>query len=339
MTKKPQIRSTRNRAVALLVYDGMQMLDVAGPADVFAAANRRRPADSPGYRVVLVSPDGGVVRAASGIAIAETTPLSALRGPIDTLVVAGGSEAGRHDVAHDGRTARWLRRRARSIRRVCSVCTGAFLLADAGLLAGRRVATHWGSCAALAQVCPEATVEPDAIFVADPPIFTSAGVTAAIDLCLALVEADLGRRVALAVARDLVLFLRRPGGQSQFSAALSAQAQASDRLCDLITWIQQHPESDLRVDRLARRVAMGLRNFARVFRRETGVPPARFVEAVRIERAKLYLEDTDWALAQVAQRSGLGSEDSLLRGFRRRLGVTPRDYRARFSRETIAEAR
>ncbi len=331
MTKTPQIRPNRGRTVALLAYDGVQTLDVVGPADVFAAANRRRSPEDPGYRVVLVSPAGGTVRANSGLAFAETLALAELRAPVDTLVIAGGDRAGRDAVAADGRTLRWLRRRARSIRRMCSVCTGAFLLAEASLLARRRVVTHWGSCAELARRFPEAVVEPDALFVADPPIFTSAGVTAAIDLCLVLVEADLGRRVALAVARDLVLFVRRPGGQAQYSAALSAQSGASDRLRDLIQWIHEHPESDLHVARIAHRVGMSVRNFARVFRRETGLSPARFVETARIERAKLYLEDTDWSLARVAQRAGFGSEDSLLRAFRRCLGVPPRDYRARFS--------
>lgn len=324
------------RHVVLVAYPGVQTLDVAGPFEVFASANRYCTPGRPGYAVELASPRGGTVRGASGLCLAGTTPLARVRGPIDTLLVAGGTEEALREVADRGGLPAWLRRRSPRVRRVGSVCTGAFVLAAAGLLAGRRVATHWGACDALAERCPDATVERDALFVVDPPLYTSAGVSAAIDLTLALVEEDLGPPVALAVARDLVLFLRRPGGQSQFSAGLLAQTEANDRLHDLLAWIQDHPEADLSVEALARRMAMSPRNFSRVFRHETGSTPAQFAMAVRIERAKLYLEDSDWSIARIAERAGFGSDDALQRAFRRRLGVRPSDYRARFARRALA---
>jgi transcriptional regulator GlxA family with amidase domain len=324
------VRRARERLVVLVGYPGVQTLDLVGPAEVFAAANFRRDAGATPYRIVVASPRGGTIASGSGLRIADTVPLASLRGRIDTLVLAGGP--GVQQAAAAGEVPAWVRRRRGSVRRVCSVCTGAFLLGAAGLLAGRRVATHWGACDALASAFPDAIVERDAIFVVDPPVYSSAGVTAAIDLCLALVEEDLGRRTALAVARELVLYLRRPGGQSQFSESLAAQEAASDALRDLLAWVQEHPASDLRVERLAKRAGMSPRHFARVFRAETSVTPAVFVEGVRAERAKLLLEETDWSLAGVAARAGFGSEDSLARSFRRRLGVTPREYRTRFSR-------
>jgi len=326
MTTRPR----SDRLVVLLGYPGVQALDLVGPAEVFAAANLRRDAGQTPYRIVVASPRGGTISAGSGLRIADTLPLASLRGRIDTLVVAGGP--GVQPIVAEGEVPIWVRRRRNSVRRLCSVCTGAFVFGAAGLLTGRRVATHWSACDALARAVPEATVERDAIFVVDPPVYSSAGVTAAIDLCLALVEEDLGRRTALAVARELVLYLRRPGGQAQFSESLAAQEAASDGIRDLVAWVQEHPASDLRVERLAKRAGLSPRHFARVFRTETGVTPGVFVEGVRVERAKLYLEETDWSLAGIATRAGFGSEDSLWRSFRRRLGVAPRDYRTRFSR-------
>lgn len=327
--------SRAERRVVLVGYPGVQTLDLVGPAEVFASANLHRAHGQPRYRVQLASPRGGTLRTGSGFALAESIPLARLRGPIDTLVVAGGAEPALRAVEAEDVLPRWIHRRRDTIRRLCSVCTGAFVLAASGVACGRRLATHWGACDALATRYPDAIVERDAIFVVDPPIYSSAGVTAAIDLALALVEADLGRRVALAIARDLVLFLRRPGGQSQFSAGLVAQEAASDRLRDLVAWIHEHPDADLCADALAKRAGISPRHFARVFQAETGTTPGRFAEGVRVERAKLYLEESDWSLARVAERSGLGSEDSLLRSFRRRLGITPREYRARFTRTGV----
>ncbi len=351
MTAKPQIQPHRVRfqeacgaapsssgarhTVVFVVFDGCQALDVTGPWEVFAQARDRASATDgvgrPTYNLVLASPGGGEVVTTSGIHLAHTVPLASLAGRIDTVLVAGG---GRDDVdrlASDPGLVDWLRGCAGRVRRIGSVCTGAFALAAAGLLAGRRATTHWESCMRFAAMHPDISVEPDTLFVADPPFYTSAGVSAGIDLALALVEADLGSATALAVARELVLFLRRPGGQSQFSAGLEAQAQASNRMRDLVAWIAEHPRANLDVGALAGRVGMSERNFARVFRAETGQTPARFAEAVRVERAKFYLEDADWPLARLAERCGFGSVDGLQRAFRRRLGITPGEYRMRFS--------
>ncbi len=225
---------------------------------------------------------------------------------------------------------KWILDRAPRTRRVASVCTGAFLLGGCGLLDGRRATTHWSVTKMLGAMFPRADVLPDAIFVGDGHIFTSAGVTAGIDLSLAFVEQDCGSRVALNTARELVLYLRRVGGQSQFSVSLAAQAKAADGLRDLIVWIEENFSRDLGIPRLAERAAMSERTFARVFRAEIGMTPAAYVELVRLDRAKQLLETTKWPLARVADRCGLGSAATLARAFRRRLGITPEDYRARF---------
>jgi transcriptional regulator GlxA family with amidase domain len=226
----------------------------------------------------------------------------------------------------------WVADRAPRTRRVASVCTGAFLLGGSGLLDGRRATTHWSATALLASLFPKAEVVPDAIFIGDGHIHTSAGVTAGIDLSLAFVEQDCGPTVALGTARELVLYLRRVGGQSQFSATLAAQARAAGGLRDLLAWISEHPVDDLSVPHLAERAGMSERTFGRVFSAETGMTPARYVELVRLDRAKLLLETTKWPLARIADRSGLGSAATLARAFRRQLGITPEDYRARFRR-------
>jgi transcriptional regulator GlxA family with amidase domain len=324
------------RTIVLVAFDGCQALDVTGPWEVFAQARDRvGQADDagqrPAYDLVLASPNGGTVATTSGLQLGCTVTLASLAERIDTVLVAGGGRESVDRLASDPGLLDWLRSCAGRARRVGGVCTGAFALAAAGLLDGRRATTHWESCMRLAATYPAISVEADALFVADPPFYTSAGVSAGIDLALALVEADLGRSIALAVARELVLFLRRPGGQSQFSAGLEAQMGASDRMRDLVAWMTGHPEADLDVRALAIRVSMSERNFARVFRGETGQTPARFAEAIRVERAKSHLEDADWPLARLAERCGFGSVDSLHRAFRRRLGITPRDYRMRFS--------
>jgi transcriptional regulator GlxA family with amidase domain len=322
------------RTVVIIAFAQCQALDVSGPHEVFAS--RALPGAggtgrSP-YRILVASPLGGDVETMSGLTFAKTVPLHHLRGILDTVLVVGGTQnAIEYAMRHTNLVA-WLRSAAGSVRRLGSVCTGAFLLAEAGLLDGRRATTHWESCARLATRYPKITVEPDAIFVADRPIYTSAGVSASIDLSLALVEEDLGQSAALAIARELVLFLRRPGGQSQFSAGLRAQAGASHRLRDLVSWMVEHPNSDLSVAALARRVRMSERHFARVFKSGTGKTPSRFAAAVRVERAKTFLEESDWPLARVAERSGFGSVDGLQREVRRFLGITPHQYRERFSR-------
>ena len=211
------------------------------------------------------------------------------------------------------------------------MCSGAFLLAEAGLLDGRRATTHWDACAALAARYPSVRVEPDPIFVRDGRVYTSAGVTAGMDLALALVEEDCGRELALAVARRLVFFLKRPGGQSQFSAQLSAQIAEREQLRDLQSWIVEYPEADLSVEALARRVAMSPRNFARVFAREAGITPARFVERVRVEAARRRLVESTSNVDSVAEACGFGSAETLRRAFLRSVHVSPAAYRNRFA--------
>ncbi|HKF79827.1 MAG TPA: DJ-1/PfpI family protein [Thermoleophilaceae bacterium] len=252
------------RRVVIVAFEGVQPLDVVGPAEVFSTAARLQP---PGYEIEIVAADTKPLRASS-VSLAPDRSIASCRGPIDTLVCAGGT--GVRGAARDERLLRWLRAAAKRSERVASVCTGAFLLARAGLLDGKRATTHWSACAALARSHPEIRVEPDPIFVRDGSVYTSAGVTAGMDLALALVDEDLGREVALEAARWLVLFLRRPGGQAQF-AQLAAQAAEREPLRELQGWIPDNLDADLSVPALARDVSMSERNFARAFRREVGM--------------------------------------------------------------------
>lgn len=321
-------RGTRD--ITVLGFDGVQSLDVVGPMEVFAVANLHSPPGVKPYRITLASQAGGDIVTHAGLRLAGSVALKDLPDKIDTIVIAGGSEDALRAAAGDGGILPWLIERAAQTRRMASVCTGAFVLAATGLLNGRRATTHWNSCALLQQLCPAVQVEPDAIFVADPPFYTSAGVTTGIDLCLSLVEADCGSAVALAVARELVLFMRRPGGQAQFSAGLQIQASATPRLRAVLTGIMEDPTGDLSGPALAGRANMSERTFSRIFRKETGLTPAHFVETLRIDRAKTWLETTDWPLARVAERAGFGSMDALHRAFLKRVGVTPGFYRERF---------
>jgi transcriptional regulator GlxA family with amidase domain len=264
---------------------------------------------------------------ASGLRLVADRAFERVRGGIDTLVVAGGDVRA---AASDLRLRRWLRAMTPRVRRLASVCSGAFILAEAGLLDGRRATTHWLGVPLLQQRYPRVTVEPDAIFVRDGSVYTSAGVTAGIDLALAMVEEDLGRPIALAVARRLVVFLKRPGGQSQFSSHLAAQEVGPDALRDLSSWIVEHLDDELTIERLAARAAMSPRHFARVFRRETGCTPAKYVERARVDAARRLLEDGSDGLEGVAARCGFGSGEQMRRTFLRHVGVVPIEYRRRF---------
>ncbi|QNK65931.1 GlxA family transcriptional regulator [Variovorax sp. PAMC26660] len=321
------------RTVVVLAYDGCQSLDVSGPWEVFTKASKFSLAAGllQTYQLILASPQGGPIQSNSGLQWRNSRAIVDIQENIDTILVAGGDI----DVIEGKEMAEtlfpWLRCKTGSVRRIGSVCTGAFALAAAGLLDGRRATTHWNSCAKLAMNYPKVKIEPDAIYVMDPPFYSSAGISAAIDLSLALVEADLGRPIALSVAQELVLYLRRPGGQSQFSPGLQAQMDARHPLRDLVTWMLEHPRGDLSVAALAERMAMSTRHFARQFRAETGETPARFVERLRLDCAKSYLERTPWPLERVAQRAGFGSVDSLQRSLRRHAGTTPELYRQRFA--------
>jgi transcriptional regulator GlxA family with amidase domain len=263
------------------------------------------------------------VRTSSGL---KLTPDRKLTDPPDTLIVPGG--AGTRPAPPE--LVEWLRRQGGKPQRVMSVCSGAFLLAEAGLLDGRRATTHWQHCESLARRFPAITVEPEPIFVRDGRISTSAGVTAGIDLALALVEDDLGRDAALTIARHLVMFLRRPGGQSQFSAQLSGQLADREPLRDVQRLIADHPDADLSVPALAAHANLSPRHFTRAFAAETGVPPGRYVDRVRLETARRLLEDTADGVAEVARASGYGTPEAMRRAFVQTLGVAPTEYRRRF---------
>jgi transcriptional regulator GlxA family with amidase domain len=312
------------RRIVFAAYPDVQLLDVVGPAEAFAMANGRRPE----YRIEVATPAASPVTSRAGLRLAADVDLAAVRGPIDTLVVPGG--VGSLAVSADSAYLASVRRLAARSRRVTSVCSGSLLLAAAGLLDGRRATSHWSVCDHLATSHPEVRVEPDAIFVRDGDVWTSAGVTAGIDLTLALIEDDLGRDVALQVARWLVVFVRRPGGQSQFSAQLEHQFAERDSIRDVQSFVAEHPEAPHSVASLAARAHMSERNFARVFHRDVGCPPAAYVERVRSEVARRLLEETGLGLDDVAAAAGFGSVETLRRVVHRRFGVAPSDYRARF---------
>jgi transcriptional regulator GlxA family with amidase domain len=329
MPDNPRFSPNPPRAVEILAYPAVQLLDVAGPLQVFTSANELAARDSkaPLYVSRVVSADAPVVTASAGLGLIAA-PLPSDQAALDTLLVAGGP--GVHAAADDAAVLHWVRARATVARRIASVCTGAFLLAAAGLLDGRRAATHWLHCAELARRFPAIRVESDPIFVRDGAIWTSAGVTAAIDLALALVEDDAGRSLALAVARHLVMFLKRPGGQAQFSTVLSLQS-AEDRFGALHSWMSGRLADDLSLPALARKAGMSERNFSRRYTEATGITPARAVERLRVEAARRLLSDTRQPVKRIAARCGFGSEETLRRSFVRLLAATPHDYRARFS--------
>jgi transcriptional regulator GlxA family with amidase domain len=326
MTTDPQKLPAR---AVFLVYPGLQLQDLVGPLEILGAANQLLEARGlpPRYARVLVSPDGAPVAVGPSMTV-QPRRAAALRGAIADLWVPG-----RFDVDAmlaipglvDG-----VRRLAPRARRVISVCSGAFVLGAAGLLDGKRATTHWAACGRMAQAFPRVTVQPDALHVRDGAVWTSAGVTAGMDLALALVEEDLGREVAVELARWFVMYLVRPGGQSQFSAHLAAQGAERAPIRDTVAWIADHPAADLSVETLARRAGMSPRNFARVFRAEVGATPARHVARVRLDAARRWLEESDAPAKVVAARCGFGSVESLRRALRDALRVTPGDYRARF---------
>ncbi|HYI61718.1 MAG TPA: GlxA family transcriptional regulator [Acidimicrobiales bacterium] len=308
------------RPVVVVAYDALNSLDLSGPVEVFHTAG--------GYDLTIAAPHPGPVTSTSGLRVAVDTTLAEVCGPIDTLLVVGG-EGARAAVA-DPDVVAAVRRLSGRARRTASVCSGAFVLAAAGLLDGRRATTHWSVCDLLAATFPAVDVAADPIYVRDGDIWTSAGVTAGMDLALALVEDDRGRDVALAVARQLVLFLHRPGNQRQFSAQLDAQLADRDALRDLQAHIVDHPEDDLTVAALARRAGLSERHLARCFTDEVGVTPARYVERARVEAARRRLEDTDDAVAVVAATCGFGTAETLRRTFLRAVRTTPTEYRRRF---------
>lgn len=314
--------------VLFLAYPGMSLLDLIGPMEALqcVALHPSRPA---GYRCILASTDGGAVQTFNGLSI-DTVGLGAVRTPFRTVIVPGATQP--DQIVANTLLIDWLRENAGRIDRVCSICAGSFILAEAGLLRDRRATTHWFHCDRLGADYERVEVDADAIYVRDGRIWTSAGVTTGIDLALALIEEDFGREIAMYVARVLVVYLRRTGGQSQYSALLSAQTSSSaDLFANLERWMLENPAEDLRVERLAERAGMSPRNFARRYRETRKATPARAVETVRVEAARRILENRDLRLVEVAKRCGFSDETQLRKAFHRQLGISPSDYRERFA--------
>ena len=329
MSKPARISTTsRQRVVVFLTFPQVVLLDLVGPWEVFALANQlcgRSPAP---YKLELVSGDNSPsIRSSAGIKMDSYRSAANYRGPIDTLVVPASELAWASEMPH-GTTL--LRRLAKRSRRVVSICGGAFLLAEAGLLNGKKATTHWRGVKDLAERFPEINVQADSIFVRDGSVYTSAGVTAGVDLALALVEEDLGQAVALDCARNLVVFMRRPGGQSQFSTALESQNAERDVINELVAWAVENLANDLSVSTLADRAHMSVRNFSRVFRSETGQTPAAFIQDLRIDTTRRLLEETDDSIEEISASCGFRSADAMRRSFQRVVKVAPSDYRKRF---------
>ncbi|GAB2868827.1 GlxA family transcriptional regulator [Pseudoduganella ginsengisoli] len=313
--------------IAILAYDHMNLLDLSGPLQALCTANR-----SSGralYDTVVVSASGGLITTSAGLPV-MTQPLSALDGvAVDTVIAAGGC-AGDEFYAPP-QLAAWVARRAPDVRRVCSVCTGAFVLAAAGQLDGRVAATHWAWTGKLQQLHPRVQVDAERIFVRDGNVWTSAGVSAGIDLALALIEEDYGHRVAITAARQMVVYMKRSGGQSQFSAPLAAQEKSGGRFAELHAWMAAHLHEELTVERLAAQAGMAPRTFARSYGAQMGVTPGKMVETMRLEAARRALEETSLPLKSIAARNGYVDEQNLRRAFQRHLGISPGQYRSRFS--------
>ena len=301
----------------------VQVLDVTGPLEVFSNVSD--------YRVEVVAWDGSdQLLTNRGLKLGGAVPRDSISGPIDTLVIAGGpgAESGEYNEDY----IRWIANAAGKSRRVASICTGAFLLAAAGLLDGKRAVTHWNFCDRLAKEFPKVNVLPDPIFLRDGSIYTSAGITAGIDLSLALVEEDHGHQAALTVARQLVMFLVRPGGQAQYSHMLSRQANTSEPLRELQVYMLENLKANLSVEALAERIGMSPRHFSRVCLRETKMNPGQFVDRLRVEAAQQMIDSSSMGLKEIADACGFGSTDSMRRTFQRVIGITAGEYTERFKR-------
>lgn len=312
--------------VAMLGFDGVQTLDLVGPLDAFASANEQKPG---AYAPMVVGLDDRPFTSEAGLRMVPECAL-ADAGPIDTLIIPGGAGLRRSGLASEVATA--VRNRAPALRRILSICTGIYALAPTGLLDGRRATTHWRFALDVAQRFPSVHVDPDAIYVKDGPIYTSAGITAAIDLTLAIIDEDHGPELALDVARDLVVYLKRSGGQRQYSAPLRFQSRAGDRFAALAAWIPDHLEADLSVEALASRVRLSPRQFTRRFKEIFGASPAQTIEILRLEAARERLTSSRSVLERIGASVGFASADAFRRAFVRRFGITPVEYRERFHR-------
>lgn len=325
------------RRIAFVAFDGMEIIDLTGPMDVFAYADQ-------GLRLMGLSQDAvyptqvlakqpGPVMTGCGLRILADGAYGEIRDDIDTLIILGTPNV--KALFADPSLQDWVHAMSTRVRRLVAICTGTFLLAKIGLLDGRRATTHWAYCDRLVSDYPQITVEPDRIFLRDGPISTSGGVTAGIDLALSLVEEDWGQEHALWVARFMVMFMKRPGGQSQFSGYLISESTKNKDLRKLQMWIMDHPSEDLSVEALAERVAMSPRHFARVFQAETGMTPAKFVEKARVDAARHLFGVTDHRIEQVAVTAGFGDPERMRRAFIRHLGINPHDYRSRFGPQRV----
>ncbi|MEO1018065.1 MAG: GlxA family transcriptional regulator [Pseudomonadota bacterium] len=331
MTQKPAVRNAKrrnHRRVVFVAFPQVVLLDLIGPWEVFSLANQLAGRDPATYALELVSgDDSATIPSGGGISMDSHRPAKSCRGDIDTLIVPAT------DLAWGSETPQFssvLQRLAQRSRRIVSICGGAFLLAEAGLLDGKKATTHWRGTDDLSARFPKVDVQADAIFVKDGNTYTSAGVTAGIDLALALVDEDLGQAVALDCARNLVVFMRRPGGQSQFSTTLESQHSERDVINELVAWAADNLGNDLSVQALAERAHMSLRNFSRVFRNEVGQTPAAFVEKLRVDATRRRLEETDESIDEISTHCGFRSADSMRRSFHRVVKVAPSDYRQRF---------
>ncbi|KPC54267.1 GlxA family transcriptional regulator [Amantichitinum ursilacus] len=324
------------RRIVIVVYHNVNVLDVAGPLEAFSQSVRMRPELPPFYQLTVASPQGGAVMTSAGlplhtVALADIDPLG-----IDTVLVPGGA-IGNH-VPDDVALIAWVRQHQHHWRRLCSVCTGAFLLAAADVLGDAAVTTHWDHLAQLRGLYPQLDVRDEPIFLQQGRIWTSAGISAGIDLALALIEQDRGHAIAMEVAQRLVVFLKRPGNQAQFSAPLLAQQRSRAGFAELHGWISAHLTADLRVEQLAARAGMSVRSFCRAYQEQQGTTPARMVETLRLEAACRALQQPRASIKRVAADAGFGDEQNLRRAFLRRLGVLPQDYRERFCAATAGPA-
>lgn len=314
--------------IGLLIYNEVQALDVIGPMDVFAAANALSREEQKPYRLLTIGLDTEPVRCENGLILVPDISIDCAP-PLDTLLIAGG--AGGRQLETDPRLLGWIRTRAVDTRRIVSICTGLYILAATGVVQGRRVTTHWRFASDLHKRYPGMCMDADQLFVRDGKYYSSGGLTAGIDLALALVEEDISAHAALAVARELVMYIKRPGNQAQFSAPLDAQTRGEGRMGELIDWLLDHLDEDLGIDRLAERVAMSPRNFRRVFSETFGTSPGDHVERLRLERACVLLISGALSIDRIAAATGFRSADAFRRAFRARYQASPGEYRARFS--------
>jgi transcriptional regulator GlxA family with amidase domain len=323
--------------VVLLAYDDMNLLDLSGPLQALSTASKRHSGnDAPLYETIVASASGGLITTSAGLPV-MTVSIAALNDrPIDTLIAPGGCKG--QEFHAPSALVNWIAQQAPRVRRLCSVCTGAFLLAAAGQLQGKRAATHWEWVDRLRKLHPQVDIDADKIFIKDGAVWTSAGVSAGIDLTLALIEEDYGHQVAIETARQMVMFIKRSGGQSQFSVPLAAQSQEGGRFDDLHTWVAANLHENLTVERLAEQAGMTPRTFARSYASQLGRTPAKMVEAMRLEAACRALEKTALPLKTIASNTGYVEEQNLRRVFQRQLGVSPGQYRSRFSSHGAATA-